>query len=235
MTDEEIKNRVLEEAKAQGMTMSELARLANFSPSRLRVWKTKGGEIGHLGFRRILRALGKTAAWGYGEEAVVQTSLSTQESTITRLLNEALRLSKSGLSSTPTVEDLLDWYHTCHGRIEEAGWLSEYFDVFDAPEAIGGLSPIKIGPKTMAGLAVPDRAPESFNKLFARQPEDFQHEATRTQLMALDGAKLIDRRDVKVGTEDGALRRFVYNRVSLPGTLRGRAVVVNATLPVVST
>ena len=34
MDVEAIKNRVLEEAKAQGMTMSELARLASFSPSR---------------------------------------------------------------------------------------------------------------------------------------------------------------------------------------------------------
>ena len=64
----EIRNRVLAEAKSQGLTMSALARQADFSASRLRMWKSRGGEIGHLGFGRILRVLGKSPGWGFGFE-----------------------------------------------------------------------------------------------------------------------------------------------------------------------
>ena len=80
--------------------------------------------------------------------------------------------------------------------------------------------------------AVPDRDPDTFNDLFARQPDAFREEATRTQMLALEGYKLIERRDVEVGSIDGGSRRFVYNRVCLPGLLGGKRVVVNATLPV---
>ncbi len=232
MNDEEIKNRVLDEAKAQGMSLSALARIAEFSPSRLRMWKSRGGEIGHLGFGRILRALGKSPTWAYGYEGPEAETAETKNAKVATLLNEALRLAKTGVASAPSVEDLLNWYHSCSGRVEDAGNLAVYFDIFGAPEAVGDLSPIRIGRKTMAAQAVPDLKPESFKNLFACQPDDFRNEATKTQLLALEGCKLIERRDVKVGSIDGGSRRFVYNRVSLPGTLDGRRVVVNATLPI---
>ena len=76
------------------------------------------------------------------------------------------------------------------------------------------------------------RGPDLRLQFFARQPDDFRQEATKTQMLALEGCKLIERRDVQVGAIGGGSRRFVYNRVCLPGTLGGRRVVVNATLPV---
>lgn len=229
---DEIRNRVLGEAKAQGITMSALARLAEFSPSRLRMWKSRGGEIGHLGFGRILRVLGKSPSWAYGAEITATVAAETQNAKVATLLNEALRLAKAGVANAPSVEELLDWYHTYGGRVEDAGRLAVYFDIFGEPEPIGSLCPIRIGRKTMAAQAVPDRLPGSFNNLFARQPDAFRQEATKTQMLALEGCKLIERRDVEVGVIGGGSRRFVYNRVCLPGTLGGRRVVVNATLPV---
>ncbi len=232
LDQDEIRNRVLGEAKAQGITMSALARMAEFSPSRLRMWKSRGGEIGHLGFGRILRVLGKSPSWAYGDEISESATAKTQDAKVATLLNEALRLAKTGVANAPSVEELLDWYHNHGGRVEDAGRLAVYFDIFGEPEPIGGLSPIRIGRKTMAAQAVPDRLPDSFNNLFARQPDDFRQEATKTQMLALEGCKLIERRDVEVGAIGGGSRRFVYNRVCLPGTFGGRRVVVNATLPV---
>lgn len=232
MNDEEIKSRVLDEAKAQGISLSALARIAEFSPSRLRMWKSRGGEIGHLGFGRIIKALGKSPTWAYGIESSESDAAETTDAKVATLLNEALRLAKSGAANAPSVEDLLNWFHSCGGRVEDAGNLAVYFDIFGAPEAVGDLCPIRIGRKTMAAQAVPDRQPESFKSLFARQPDDFRNEATKTQMLALEGCKLIERRDVRVGSIGGGSRRFIYNRVSLPGTLGGRRVVVNATLPV---
>lgn len=229
---DEIRNRVLGEAKAQGLTMSALARLADFSPSRLRMWKSRGGEIGHLGFGRILRVLGKSPDWAYGDQLAKGAADQTQDAKVATLLNEALRLAKAGVASAPSVEDLLDWYHNCGGRVEDAGRLAVYFDIFGEPEPIGGLCPIRIGRKTMAAQAVPDRRPVSFRNLFARQPDAFRQEATKTQMLALEGCKLIERRDVEVDVMGGGSRRFIYNRVCLPGTLAGRRIVVNATLPV---
>lgn len=228
----EIRNRVLGEAKAQGITMSALARLADFSPSRLRMWKSRGGEIGHLGFGRILQVLGKSPGWAFGIEISEAGNAETQDAKVATLLNEALRLAKAGVAEAPSVEELLEWFHNCGGRVEDAGRLATYFDIFGEPEPGSGLAPIRIGRKTMAAQAVPDRHPDTFNDLFARQPDAFKEEATRTQLLALEGYKLVERRDVEVGSVDGASRRFVYNRVCLPGVLGSRRVVVNATLPV---
>ena len=228
----EIRNRVLGEAKAQGLTMSALARAADFSPSRLRMWKSRGGEIGHLGFGRILRVLGKSPGWAFGFEISEMDNAETQDAKVATLLNEALRLAKAGVADAPSVEELLEWFHTRSGRVEDAGRLAIYFDIFGEPGPESGLAPIRIGRKTMAAQAVPDRHPDTFNDLFARQPDAFREEATRTQMLALEGYKLIERRDVEVGSMDGGSRRFVYNRVCLPGFLGGKRVVVNATLPV---
>jgi len=111
LDQDEIRNRVLGEAKAQGITMSALARLAEFSPSRLRMWKSRGGEIGHLGFGRILRVLGKSPNWAYGDEILESAPARTQDAKVATLLNEALRLAKTGVANAPSVEELLDWYH----------------------------------------------------------------------------------------------------------------------------
>ncbi len=91
---ETIRARILAEAEMQGISLSELARRAHMSESRIRMWKTKNGrEIGHLSFGRMVSALGKSMNWAYGccEDDVEPKDLQTD----LQILEGALRLLKT--------------------------------------------------------------------------------------------------------------------------------------------
>jgi len=95
-----VREKVLAEASKQGMTLTGLARSADLSSSRLRMWKQRGGELGHMSMARVLHALGKTPNWAYEDiYPEIKTGYPSIKPDLNKLLDDAIETAKRSKNS----------------------------------------------------------------------------------------------------------------------------------------
>ncbi len=213
-----VRDNLRREIEVRGITATELARrLPGNSVNKVTRFLSGRGGIGLETYMHIERSLGLAPG----------VLMSAQPVATVRDINVLLGQVAANRSGGPTAEDFIRWSGQNGGVVSPDDPFLEHIDAYGAPHDRGMLvNPLRIGRNSPLSKKFDGRSPQETMAMLSESDMQFCHESATAHMRVLEGASILDQRQINEVFGGKISVTGTYVRVLQPGIWEGAPAVL---------